>query len=489
MAKRRKSLPAPTPEPPVLRTPGVDPIAAALERQTAAAARARTGKCRLSFPDFFRKYPPAQNYLWGRHTIAIAALLNHATEVVESGGQIYIIITVPPRHGKSDQASRRYPAWHLLRNPDHEVILATHTAELSQYLSRSARRAFSEAGQEYGLVFADDQNQVGCWGIQGHTGGMYSIGIGGSAPGHGAHVLIIDDYCRNREEAESETIRERVWDAFRSDLMTRLAPAHAVVIVATPYNEDDLIGRIEKEAARNPEFPKFQRVRFPALNDDGTYLFPERFPPEWYRAQRAAIGEYAWQSLYQCDPKPRIGRLLRADLVKIEKKMPEGLRWHRGWDLASTEKERVKDDPDFTVGTKSAWDGTDLWIADVRRGQWAAPERDKRIVDTAKDDGRGVVVHIEVVAGYKDTYERVRKLLWGIAIVRKQTPDIDKVAKAAPFEPLFEASRVHLLEAPWNREWIAEHLAFPRGKKDDQVDSTIISAMGAIGGRRRASFG
>jgi predicted phage terminase large subunit-like protein len=352
-------------------------------------------------------------------------------------------------------------------------------------MSREARRCFTEASPRFGLRLSDDMNQVGAWTIHGHRGGMYAMGLGGTITGKGAHILVIDDYCKNREEAESEPIRQKIWDSFRSDLMTRLAPAHAVIIVATRWHEDDLAARIFAEMKKDENFPRFKHINFPAQASDGNYLFTERFPAAWYEAQKAAVGAYAWQSLYQGDPQPRTGRMLRSDLVEIVDAIPTGLRYVRGWDLASTEKERVKDDPDYTVGTKSAFDGTDLWVADVQRGQWSALERDKRIVDTAKADGRGVTVRLECVAGYKDTFIRVRSLLSGIAVVKKITPQGDKVSEASCLEPLFESGHVKILRALWNTAWLAEVAGFPKAKHDDQVDSLKISAKDELLVRRR----
>jgi len=165
--------------------------------------------------------------------------------------------------------------------------------------------------------------------------------------------------------------------------------------------------------------------------------------------------------------------------------MPEGLRWSRGWDLASSEAERIQENPDYTVGTKSAFDGKILYVADVVRGQWSAPSRDKRIYDTAIADGRGCTVKVEVVAGYKDTFTRMHALLGGKAIVRPVRPQGDKVARASAFEPLFEAGMVHVLRAHWNQQWIDELTRFPRGIKDDQVDSLVVSAADVIDVRGR----
>ena len=462
-----------------------DAIVAALAQRADEASQACTQCCTLPLRDFLREYPPAPNYVWGRHSDRLTAELQAATDAVEAGGTYYAIISMPPRHGKSDQASRRAPAWHLLRNPDHEVILATYSADLSEYMSREARRVFTEASPRFGLRLSDDMNQVGAWTIHGHRGGMYAMGLGGTITGKGAHLLIIDDYCKNREEAESEPIRQKIWDSFRSDLMTRLAPAHAVIIVATRWHEDDLAARIFAEMERSAEFPRFKHINFPAQAADGSYLFPERFPAAWYEAQKAAVGAYAWQSLYQGDPQPRTGRMLRSDLVQIVDACPTGLRYVRGWDLASTEKERIKDDPDFTVGTLAAFDGECLWVRDVVRGQWSALERDRRIVETAQRDGPGVTVKIETVAGYKDTFTRIRGLLAGKATVRNMQPQGDKVSRAAALEPLFEAGRLKILQALWNAAWLAECAAFPKGKHDDQVDSLVIAAGEAVSGRRR----
>ena len=397
---------------------------------------------------------------------------------------------MPPRHGKSDQCSRTFPAYYLTRNPDHEVILATYAANLSEDLSHAARKRFEESGPEFGLKLSADRNQIGAWMIEGHRGGMFSIGLGGSITGRGAHCLVIDDYLKNRAEAESETIRDGIWDAFRSDLMTRLAPAHAVIIVATRWHEDDLVGRIEKEMAVEPKFPKFKRINFPAWDEREGWLFPERFPAEWYEARRATVGLYAWESLYQGNPQPRTGRMLRADLVNVIKAsdVPKNLRCARAWDLASTEKERVKDDPDYTVGALTAWDGDKLFILDLKRGQWSATQRDAIIQQTAAADGPAVHVWIETVAGYKDTFMRMRDLLRGRSIVRNSIPKGDKVTRAAVLEPTYESGNVFIVEAPWNHDFLAEASAFPKGKHDDIVDAVTISAAGAKGTRREVGL-
>ena len=156
------------------------------------------------------------------------------------------------------------------------------------------------------------------------------------------------------------------------------------------------------------------------------------------------------------------------------------LRFCRGWDIASTEKELVKDDPDFTVGTKSAFYKGNLYVADVRRGQWSTLKRDEIIVKTAREDGPEVIVRIEAVAGYVDTYKRIKNILNGVAVTRKTTVTVDKVTNASVLEPLFEGGKVFALKGAWNSLWESEFNVFPSGKKDDQVDSLVISAKDQI---------
>jgi predicted phage terminase large subunit-like protein len=322
---------------------------------------------------------------------------------------------------------------------------------------------------------------------------MYAAGIGGTITGRGADVLIIGDYLKNREEAESELMRDKVWDSFQSDLMTRLAPVHAVIIVANRWHVDDLCGRIEaknnqKSEQYDPDFPVFSIIRFPAQKQmTGEWLFPERFSDEWYRAERAVMGEYAWAAQALQDPQPRQGNLLRIDNVKIAHELPDGLYWQWGWDIASTEKERMKPDPDYTVGTLAAFHDDTLYVADVRRGRWGAVERDRRIVQAALTS-EASRVNIEAVGGYKDAALRIKGELSGRAVVSAITwkAGQDKVARVAHFEPLFEAGKIVLRQADWNAPWLAEFGAFPAGKHDDQVDSLVVAARDLVMRRGRS---
>ena len=440
-----------------------------------------------SFEAFLRMTQPHPNYQYGRHTLGMVHALDHAVKDLENGDNTYLIINLPPRHGKSDTGSRRLPPWALIRNPSWEVILASYNYDLASEMSIDARRCYRAAGPLYDRFISEERDRIGAWRLP-EGGALYAAGIGGTVTGRGADVLILDDYFKNRQEAESIVTRDRLWDSFRSDFFTRLAPTHAVIIIANRWHPDDLVGRIEdlndpKSERYDPNMPKFRKLVYQAQSDDGEWLFPERYSDNWYLTQRAGVSSYAWQAQFQQDPQPRSGNLLRADCVQVVEEMPEGMHWTRAWDLASTRKDRAGEDPSYTVGSKvaSRKDKTGalkLYVADVVRGQWEAPERDRNIIKTAAADGSSVGVAIESVAGYKDTYTRIRELLRGRSVVLKVTVGAasgDKVARAECLEAAFEEGNVFIKRAPWNDAWLREMASFPNGRHDDQVDSLVIA--------------
>ena len=442
-------------------------------------------KTRSRFKSFVYAYPPARPYVWGRPTHRMVETLQNAVDRYNQGLCSYVMINVPPRTGKSDLCSRRFAPWFLIDHPDDEIILSCYGQDLANDMSRDARKCMAEIAPSYGYSMAGDRDRISSWGIQDHKGGMNAVGLGASITGRGSSVLLIDDYLKNRRDAESELIRDRGWDSFRNDLMTRLAPVHIVIILATRWHEDDIGGRIIKSMGAVENFPQFDIVRMPAQDEDtGEYLFPERFPDSWYETQKASVGSYGWQCLYQNAPTARHGNLFNVDNIKIVDKLPDNLRYTRGWDLASSEKQRIKDDPDYTVGAKTSFDPDNriVYLKDIVRCQAEAPERDRLIKSTAIKDGPGVHQRIEQVAGYKDTVTRMSDELKGISIVESYKPIGDKVTRADPLEPIIDCGNFIIERAPWNDSFISWMRGFPSAAHDDDVDGVVISLGEALHG-------
>ena len=211
------------------------------------------------------------------------------------------------------------------------------------------------------------------------------------------------------------------------------------------------------------------------LNYD--YLFPERFEAEWYTQQFASLGEYSASALLQCSPQRRSGNLLKMSGIKVHNNIADfpNIKYYRVWDLAHSEKQRMKDDPDWTSGTLLGFryvnNVLELWIKNVVRIRAKAPERDNLIRAVAEKDGPSVVIGVESSLDSKDAVSIMAAILKGKRVVREIKTKGDKVARMSYLEPVFDAGNVHILSDTWNFDWEKELKEFPSGAHDDQVDN------------------
>jgi predicted phage terminase large subunit-like protein len=423
-------------------------------------------------------------FLTGYHTKVICDCIDTAIEKFRRGISTYWVIAVPFRHGKSEIISRKLPAHFLGLFPDNKVILCGHTAELTEGFSKTSKNILS-LPQYHDLfpgVIVDPASSSGAhWRIHKREGECFASGLLGSLSGQGYHLGLLDDFCRNRADAESETMREKMWNAFTNDFMTRGAETSITMVVATTWHVDDIIGRIAESQKHDPDFPKFKVIRLPALSDkypSGT-LFPEKFSKKWYIQRKAILGEYGFSSLMQLEPVKRGGNMLNTECIQKHKSIseyPKNLKWYRIWDLAHTAKERAKQDPDWTSGTLFAMNIMDdmphIWLKNVNRMRKNAPERDTEINMVARLDGSYVKIGIGGSVDSKDAIKTMQKILKGKRTVISVPENKDKVVRATPLEPIFKAGNVHVpANAPWLPDWLSEIAAFPFGAHDDQVDN------------------
>ena len=266
-------------------------------------------------------------------------------EAVERGEIDRLMIFMPPRHGKSELASRRFPAWYLGRNPQRQIIAASYNSDLASDFGREVRDIVGS--QEYAALFdarlRDDSRAADRW----HTdmGGAYvAAGVGTAVTGRGAHVLLIDDPLKDREEADSEIRRQRVWDWFTSTAYTRLMPGGAIVVIQTRWHEDDLAGRLLAQQAAGID--KWEVLDLPALDGNEKALWPEWYDEKALARIRAAIGVRDWSALYQQRPAPEEGDYFKSEWLKTYTKLPPKteMRVYGGSDYAVT-----ADGGDYTV--------------------------------------------------------------------------------------------------------------------------------------------
>jgi hypothetical protein len=277
-------------------------------------------------------------------------LVDAAAGRLKDRGYAGIIISEPPRHGKSTHCSHWFPAWFLGRYPQKNVILTSYEADFAASWGRKVRDTLQEHGKrEFGVTVRADSSSASRWETTA-GGGMITAGAGGAITGRGAHLLVIDDPVKNAEEAASMTIRDSVWDWYLTTARTRVEPGGFQVIIMTRWHPDDLVGRLLKQMQEDPKADRFAVVDLPALaeGDDplgrapGEPLWPERYDAEELERIKATLGTRAWSSLYQQRPVDApegtpVYETTDADgadiLVVRQQSYRPGLRLFRGWDF------------------------------------------------------------------------------------------------------------------------------------------------------------
>jgi hypothetical protein len=235
-------------------------------------------------------------------------LLIEKLEQVERGEIKRLIVEMPPRHGKSEIVSVQFPSWYIGKNPDKSIITSCYASELATDFGGQTRNLINT--KEYKYIFkdiklAEDSQAKNNWGISGHRGRYVATGVGGAITGKGADVLLIDDPFKNREDADSPVIREKVWKWYTSTARTRLSPEGAIVIVHTRWHDEDLIGKI----LQSENADKWERLSLPAIaiKDEtfrkiGEPLWESQYNLDNLMETKQDIGPYDWSALYQQDP-------------------------------------------------------------------------------------------------------------------------------------------------------------------------------------------
>lgn len=287
------------------------------------------------------------------------------------------------------------------------------------------------------------------------------------------NCLLVDDPIKNRQDADSETVRNAVWDWWTSTAYTRLEDNAAIVVVNTRWHEDDLTGRLLAAQGTDPRADQWHIVHFPAISDAGEALWPEKYPLEELERIRANTGPYDWEALYQGRPAAPEGAMFKRAWFQIIDEPPQGLTWVRGWDLAASSKETA----DYTAGARCALDADgNLFISHIERRRQEWPETIKDMAFLASMGDRGCRWGVET-QGFQ--LSAVQQLLSdnrfsGVAI-QSVRADRDKVSRAAAWQSRAAAGKVFLIRGEWNQAFVAEACGFPVGKHDDQIDAVSIA--------------
>lgn len=398
-----------------------------------------------------------------------------------------LMLTMPPRSGKSEIASRRFPAYILGRFPNTSIICASYSADLSSRMNRDVQRIIDS--EEYKAVFpytklssghkaGGEARTADLFEIVGYKGIYRSAGVGGGITGMGADIIIIDDPVKDRASADSETIRQSVYDWYTSTLYTRLSPGGGIILIQTRWNQDDLAGRL-LEAQNCNTGDKWHVVNFPAIAEcderyrkQGEALHPERYPLSQLLAIKQAIGSRDWEALYQQHPVPDGGAIFKEEWFKFYSVPPSQFDdIIQSWDMSFKDS----DTSDFVVGQLWGKKGADYFLLDQVRGRWSFTDSVNKVMELSDRKNYNIKFVrklIEDKANGTAIIDTLKHKLQGIIPI---TPDGSKTARANAITAYFEAGNIYLPDKtifPWINEYITELLQFPAGVHDDQVDAT-----------------
>ncbi len=399
-------------------------------------------------------------------------LLIDELEQVASGDSDRLMLLLPPGSAKSTYASLLFPAWWFARHPASSIIATSHTAALAQHFGRGVRTLIGEHGARLGYGVVDANRAAHRFATT--RGGQYlAAGTRQAVTGRRADLLLIDDPVRSQADADNPAARERLWDWYRSDLVTRLRPGGRIVLVMTRWHPDDLGGRLLRsgDAWRVVRLPALAEANDPLGRPPGAALWPAWENEAALLRKRAIVGERAFAALFQQSPRRLEGRLFNPARIAILDEAPPGLAV-RAWDLAAT-AQHGGSDPDWTVGLKlTRTEAGRFVVLDVARFRGAPAEVEDGIRRTAALDGLDVSIGLPRDPGQAGVHQ-ISYLTARLAGHRvRSSPETGaKETRAMPIASQAEAGNLALLRGNWNATFLDELSEFPNGSKDDQVDA------------------
>lgn len=516
---------------------------------------ARFGLRRRAFENWLRKTTPQWSWHWPYQVHIYKMLIR-----IMLGESRRLMIFLPPRHGKSELVTVRFTAWMLEMNPKLNVILGSYNQKLANRFSRKIKRVLDDSAftgrnanvNERASSTSRNSNERVSPRSRKSTlrnrrvsarmntsaewetlegGGLRAVGVGGGVTGFGAGLIVIDDPVKSRAEAESPAYREKTWNWFNDDIYTRLEPDAAIILIQTRWHEDDLAGRLLKEAEEEGG-EKWDVICLSALAEEdirnlqsqisdseggkeegvverhtleseignlkladplgrqpGEALCPQRFDEKALERIKRKLGSYSFSALYQQRPVPAGGGLFKRDwFTNIVDKAPDGLKWKRGYDLAVS----TKTSADYTASFRCAKDNQgNLFIEGGFRARIEYPEQRRYIIQRMQAE-RNTEHGIELALhGHAFVQDLRREIRLSNVPFRGVNAKGDKFTRALAWANLAEAGRVFLVRGPWVQDFIEEACRFTGagGGHDDQVDAVSLAVeMLAKGGNGFHTF-
>jgi len=419
------------------------------------------GLAKLAFP----------NWIYGPHLKAVEDYIIR----ILNGESIKLMVSMPPRHGKTMFLSRVLPAFFLGRFPDTRVMLITHHTDFSRTQSRVARNIIDAFGKTvFDIEISPDTASAAEWDIAGGQGGMEALGAGGSVMGKGANLLLMDDLVKGIEMASNVNLMEKQWEWFKTDVYPRMEPGASAIIIMTRWTTYDIIGMIEAEKKEDPggPFAEWETINFPALaiendvlgREVGQPLFPARIDLKMLDRIKGVMDSLWWEALYQGNPVPAKGNIINTDWLKSYDKVPNRRKLEMliiSADTAQKETEIA----DFTaIGIWGILEGQ-YYLLDLIRDKMGYPELISQC-RTLNEYWKADFFLIEDKGSGQSLVQELQNED-GFNVVAIDPGNENKVLRLMAETPSLRSGKVVFPEqSSWLDHALLELRAFPKGRKD-----------------------
>ncbi len=451
------------------------------QRQIELLKQRRIIDARESFLSFRKLINPKMKWGWWQEEIATE--LQQFFDDLIAGKRPKLVIQAPPQHGKSVQIID-FIAWLAGRNPDLRTIYTSFSERLGVRANLKLQRLYDSA--IYQEIFPDTKistkGAIGADSIRNrelieycnHDGYFRNTTVGGSITGEGLDLGVIDDPIKGRKEANSLTIRDGVWDWFTDDFFTRFSEDAGLLCILTRWHVDDPIGRLIEK------YPDIKVLSYPAIattneknRNEGEALFPEHKSLEFLLERKSVMDSASWLSLYQQSPIIQGGEIIKGAwfgrydiLPKIEYKK-----------IYADTAQKTKEHNDYTVFELWGYAEGKIYLIDMIRGKWEAPELRRNAIDfwnkhNNNDKGRLREMCIEDKASGTGLIQDIKRDA-KIPIKAIQR-NIDKLTRVQDVVSYIESGYVMIpSNSAFNSAFIAECESFTADNAhdhDDQID-------------------
>jgi predicted phage terminase large subunit-like protein len=423
------------------------------------------------------KYVHSGLFKESRHGLFITDIIQEAIERKKAmvAGKIpmenqYIGFSIPPRHGKSMTITETLPSFYLGHFQNDRVIEGSYNTTFAQkFGKKNLQKVKQFAAELFGIELSPSSKSSSDWDIDGTRGGMISRGILAGVTGEGADLMIIDDPIKNREEADSEVYRDKMWGEWIDSFSTRLHPGAICIFIMTRWHEDDLVGRLQ-----NPEYGEpipMNMINLPLEaeegdligRDPGEPLWPERYSYDFIESRKRYPSSF--NALYQGRPTSQEGNMLKRDWWKYYDVLPPMASQLISVDAAFKDE----DESDYVVIQVWGKNQADMYLIDQSRAKMNFPATLQTIRNMVAKHPKASLKLVEDKANGSAIISTLQREIGGIVEIN---PDGGKITRVNAVSAYIESGNVYLpRQAEWIHDFVEEAASFPNGKNDDQVDA------------------